>query len=55
VLVQGEQFGVADAVVLQQMARIARILRRHDPDRAEHIQRAQRDVTQISNRGGDYI
>jgi len=45
----------ADAVMRQQMRGIARVLRRDHVRRRQHIQRAQGNVTQITNRCGNYI
>ena len=45
----------ADAVMRQQMRGVARVLRRDHVRRRQHIQRAQGDVTQITNRRGNYI
>ena len=54
VLVQRPRPG-RDSVVPQQNRRYARVLRRDDIGAAEHVERPQRDVAQITERRGDHI
>ncbi len=54
VLVHGDQFP-GNAVAVQQPDRDPRIFRRDHVHSLQHIQRAQRDIGQISDRCRDYI
>jgi hypothetical protein len=44
-----------DTVVRQEVRGVARVLRRDRIRRAQYFQRAQGDIAQIPNRGGNYI
>jgi hypothetical protein len=45
----------SDAVTREELSRYARVFRRDDVDRREDVERAQGDVTQISERRSDHI
>ena len=54
VLVQREHLGT-DAMRIEQAATVAGVLGGHPVHRAQHIERAQRDVAQVPERRGDHI
>jgi hypothetical protein len=45
----------ADAVAIEQHARVARVLREHERGLAQHAQRAQRHVLEVADRRRDEV